>query len=175
MKKILLSIAVVFALGATAVSCGSKATETADSLKSKITNCSNPDSLKLYVEQAKAYADKLVAEGKVDEAREFMAKIEPVVNEKVPALAGTLSTVENVLDKVGDSAADKAEDAKNSAAAAVDSAKSAAGNAVEAVKDKTAETVDAAKEKTAAAVESAKEATSDAAQKGADKVKELLK
>lgn len=172
MKKILLSIAVVVALGVTAVSCGHKSeADTTATMKSKIENCTNPDSLKAYVDQARAYADRLVAEGKVDEAKKYLAAIEPVVKEKAPALAGALSTVENALDKVGDAAADKAADAKASATAAVDSAKAAAGSAADAVKEKASDVADAAKDK----FNAAKEATADAAKDGADKVKDLLK
>ena len=88
-----------------------------------------------------------------------------------PALSGALSTVESTLDKVKENASDKADEAKNSAAAAVDSAKSAVGSAAEAVKDKAADVASAVKEKT----QDVKEGAADAAQKGADKVKEILK
>ena len=170
MKKLLLSIAVVAALCAATASCGKSADSTA-STKSKIENCTNTDSLRAYVEQAKAYADKLVAEGKVDEARKYLAELEPVVKSKAPALSGALSTVESTLDKVKENASDKADEAKNSTAAAVDSAKSAVGSAAEAVKDKAADVASAVKEKT----QDVKEGAADAAQKGADKVKEILK
>lgn len=170
MKKLLLSIAVVAALCAATASCGKSADSTA-SMKSKIENCTNTDSLRAYVEQAKAYADKLVAEGKVDEARKYLAELEPVVKSKAPALSGALSTVESTLDKVKENASDKADEAKNSTAAAVDSAKSAVGSAAEAVKDKAADVASAVKEKT----QDVKEGAADAAQKGADKVKDILK
>ena len=170
MKKLLLSIAVVAALCAATASCGKSADSTA-SMKSKIENCTNTDSLRAYVEQAKAYADKLVAEGKVDEARKYLAELEPVVKSKAPALSGALSTVESTLDKVKENASDKADEAKNSTAAAVDSAKSAVGSAAEAVKDKAADVASAVKEKK----QDVKEGAADAAQKGADKVKEILK
>lgn len=170
MKKLLLSIAVVAALCAATASCGKSADSTA-SMKSKIENCTNTDSLRAYVEQAKAYADKLVAEGKVDEARKYLAELEPVVKSKAPALSGALSTVESTLDKVKENASDKADEAKNSAAAAVYSAKSAVGSAAEAVKDKAADVASAVKEKT----QDVKEGAADAAQKGADKVKDILK
>ena len=170
MKKLLLSIAVVAALCAATASCGKSADSTA-SMKSKIENCTNTDSLRAYVEQAKAYADKLVAEGKEDEARKYLAELEPVVKSKAPALSGALSTVESTRDKVKENASDKADEAKNSTAAAVDSAKSAVGSAAEAVKDKAADVASAVKEKT----QDVKEGAADAAQKGDDKVKEILK
>lgn len=172
MKKLVLIGALAAVLAVGSVSC-SKKDSAADvsALTSKIENCTNTDSLRAYVEQAKAYADKLVAEGKVDEARKYLAELEPVVKSKAPALSGALSTVESTLDKVKENASDKADEAKNSAAAAVDSAKSAVGSAAEAVKDKAADVASAVKEKT----QDVKEGAADAAQKGADKVKEILK
>lgn len=181
MKKLVLTVAVALVMSAAAVSCGSKAESGAD-MKAKIENCSNPDSLKVYVEQAKTYAQKLVAEGKVEEAKKYLAEVEPVVKEKAPALAGTFSAVTTALDKVESVAGDKAEAAKESASAAVDSAKTAAGNAVDAVSAKAGEVKDAAAQKAgevkdaaAEKAQQAKDAVSDAAQQGADKVKDLFK
>ncbi|MDE5684680.1 MAG: hypothetical protein K2I39_10800 [Muribaculaceae bacterium] len=53
MKKLVLTAIVALALAAT--SCGTKSTQgvSASDIKSKIENCSNPDSLKIYVDQAK--------------------------------------------------------------------------------------------------------------------------
>ncbi len=111
---------------------------------------------------------KLVKEGKVEEAKKYLDQIEPVVKSKIPALAGTFDAVNGALDKAEASASDKAEDAKDAASAAVDSVGSAASQAADAVSQKASEVKDAAAEKV-------QEATADAAQKGADKVKELLK
>lgn len=181
MKKLLLSIAVVAALCAATASCGKSADSTA-SMKSKIENCTNTDSLRVYVGQAKAYAQKLVKEGKVDEAKEYLAKIEPVVKEKAPALAGTLSTVETALDKVGNAVGDKTQEAKDAVSDAADSIGSAASQAGEAVADKAGELKDKAadkagelKDKAADKLQQAANATSEAAQQGAEKVKDILK
>lgn len=172
MKKLVLIGALAAVLAAGSVSCSKKdGAADASALTAKIENCTNPDSLSMYVDQAKAYAQKLVKEGKVDEAKAYLAKIEPVVKEKAPALAGTLSTVETALDKVGDVVGDKAQDAKDAASAAADSIGSAASQAGEAVADKAGELKDKAADK----LQQAADATSDAAQKGADKVKDLLK
>lgn len=173
MKKLasLFIAGAVVALAAS--SCGTKSAqaESTSDLKTKIENCTNPDSLKVYVAEAQAYAQKLVKEGKVEEAKKYLEQIEPVVKSKVPAMAGAFDTVNSVLDKVESSAADKAESAGDAASAAADSIGSAASQAADAVSQKASEVKDAAAEK----VQEAKEATADAAQKGADKVKELLK
>ena len=122
MKKLVLIGALAAVLAVGSVSC-SKKDSAADvsALTSKIENCTNTDSLRVYVGQAKAYAQKLVKEGKVDEAKEYLAKIEPVVKEKAPALAGTLSTVETALDKVGNAVGDKTQEAKDAVSDAADS------------------------------------------------------
>lgn len=180
MKKLVLSVAVALVLCGSAVSCSKS--ESAGDMKAKIENCTNPDSMKVYVEQARAYASKLVAEGKVDEAKKYLAEIQPIVEKKAPALSGLFTAVDTALDKVEDVASDKTEAAKDAAAAAVDSAKSAAGNAVDAAAEKAGEVKDAAAEKAAEVKDAvsekakeAKDAVSEKAQEGADKVKDLLK
>lgn len=181
MKKLVLTAVVASVLSAAAISCGNK-TEYGTGLKAKIENCSSPDSLKVYVEQARSYAQKLAAEGKVAEARMYIAEVEPVVKEKSPELAGRFASVTAALDKVESVAVDKAGAAKESASAAVDSAKTAVGNAVDAVSAKAGEVKDAAAQKTrevkdaaAEKAQQAKESVSDAARQGVDEVKDLLK
>ncbi len=175
MKKLVLTAVLALALAAT--SCGSKSTRevSASEMKTKIENCTNPDSLKVYVDQAKDYAKKLVDEGKIDEAKKYLDQIEPIVKEKAPALSGTFDAVNTALGKVKDVAGDKLDQAKDAASAATDSVGSAASNAVEGVKEAAADTYNQAKDAAADAADKAKEATADAAQKGADKVKDLLK
>ena len=193
MKKLVLSIAVVAALCASAVSCSHSEADASGAMKAKIENCTNPDSLKAYVDEARAYADKLVKEGKVDEAKKYLEAIEPAVKEKAPALAGVLTTAETALDKVKDVVGDKAEDARQSAGEAVDSARSAVGSAVDAVGDKASDIYDATKEKTKDVVNATKDkavdvydatktkatevtkSAADAVKEGADKTKEFLK
>ena len=135
MKKLVLTAIVALALAAT--SCGSKTSEqvSASDMKTKIENCTNPDSLKVYVDQAKDYAKKLVDEGKVDEAQKYLDQIEPVVKDKAPALSSTFDAVNTALGKVKDVAGDKFDDAKEAASVAGDSVSSAASNAVEGVKE----------------------------------------
>ncbi len=172
MKKLATLFVASAVVAFASTSCGTKSAqaESTSDLKTKIENCTNPDSLKVYVAEAQAYAQKLVKEGKVEEAKKYLEQIEPAVKSKIPALAGTFDAVNGALDKVEASASDKA-DAKDAASAAVDSVGSAASQAADAVSQKASEVKDAAAEK----VQEAKEATADAAQKGADKVKELLK
>ena len=89
MKKILLTCVALAALAT--VSCSHKesaADAAASTLTTKIQNCTNPDSMKAYVEEAKAYAARLVSEGKVDEARKYLEKVEPIVKNTHPLLPG---------------------------------------------------------------------------------------
>lgn len=173
MKKILLAVA-IFAVTAMAA-CGGKESaavkENESALKTKIENCTNPDSLSLYVDQAKAYAQKLVQEGKVDEAKKYLDQITPVIKDKAPALASTLETVKNTLDKmpaaVADSAASAADRAKQAGEAAVDSAKSAAAATVDAARQK-------ASDAAASTVDAAKQKASDAAAKASDAIQGAL-
>ena len=111
MKKLIL--ATVVAAGALLMaSCTSKAEKSEKDLAAKIENCTNTDSIKVYVDQAKAYAQKLVSEGKVDEAKKYLEQIEPVVKAKAPQFAGALSTAETALDKVKEAAGNAAENVK---------------------------------------------------------------
>ena len=84
MKKVIFSVAVVATMVFAACSGEKKVQDEASSMQSKIENCTNPDSLKAYAAQAQAYYQKLVAEGKVDEAKAFLDKVEPTIKEKVP-------------------------------------------------------------------------------------------
>ena len=183
MKKLVLigALSAVLAVGSMSCSKNDSSAE-ASAMTTKIENCTNPDSLQAYIAQAKAYAQKLVQEGKVDQAKEYLAKIEPVVKEKAPALAGTLSTVENALDKVTDVVGNKVDDAKDATATAVDSIGSAAASAKDAVcakagevKDAVATKADEVKNAAADKVDKAKDAAAGVVQEGADKVKDLLK
>lgn len=183
MKKLVLSAALCAVLAIGGVSCSKSGSEdAAAAMTSRIENATNADHIKGYVDEAKAYAQKLVREGKVEEAKEYIAKIEPVVKEKAPQYAGVLESVSKALDKVGDVASDKLDDAKDAAGAAADSVGSAASSVADAAEAKAEElkdaTVEKAKEVKDATVDKAKEvrdATVDAAQKGADKVKQALK
>ena len=137
MKKVIFSVAVVATMVFAACSGEKKVQDEASSMQSKIENCTNPDSLKAYAAQAQAYYQKLVAEGKVDEAKAFLDKVEPTIKEKVPSLAGAFETLKSGVDALPG----KVDDA---ASAVGDSISAAADQAQQAVADKTAETKAAA-------------------------------
>ncbi len=172
----------VLAIGSL-TSCGSKTTregsEEGEALKVKIENCTDPDSLKMYVEQAQEYARKLEAEGKGEEAEAYLNKIVPVVQEKDPSVATYFEELKSKAKEEVTEAKEKADsvagDLKDKGAVAVDSVKNAGKNAVESVKKAGSDAVEATKQKTSDVVQQGKEKVSDAAQKGADKVKDLLK
>lgn len=179
MKKLILSVAVTAV--ALMVACtGKQQTEKEDGgIMAKIENCTNTDSLKAYVDQAKAYAQTLVSQGKVEQAKEFLAKIEPVVKQKAPALATALTSVESALDKVESAVGETADSAKQ---AVTDSVGNKIDAAKQAISDKTSETVEKASDavenvagKASDAVGKAADKTADAVNKATDAVKEKLK
>lgn len=92
MKKLILSFAVLATLAAT--SCGTSVKKAEDEgavIKAKIENCTNPDSLKIYVQQAKDYAAKLVKDGDDSAAQAYLSEVAPVVQAKDPSAAGVFS------------------------------------------------------------------------------------
>lgn len=183
MKKIILSIAAV--ASAMLVACsGTKSSDEgktcqATEFATKIQNCTNPDSIKIYVEQAKDYADKLVKEGKVEQAKQYLDQIEPVVKEKAPGLAGVFTSVSETLDKVGSQTGDAVANAKDSIAGAtenaVDQGKEAFNDAKDKVADKAGEIKDKVADKASEATDKVSEKASEAKEKAADKINEILK
>jgi PBP1b-binding outer membrane lipoprotein LpoB len=166
MKKIIVSIVALAAM--TVVSCSNKEAateaESADSFKAKIENCTNPDSLSIYVEEAKAYAEKLVADGKLDEAKQFIATIEPTVKQYAPGLAGVLESATAAVDQLNSAVGSAADSIKSDAANAVDEAKAA-------VDAKAQEAVDAASAAVDAKAQEAKDAASAAVDAKAQEAK----
>ncbi len=166
MKKVFMTLAIATAAIGSLTSCGSKAaregSDEGEALKAKIENCTDPDSLKIYVEQAQTYAQKLEAEGKGEEAEAYLNKIVPVVQKKDPSVA---TYFEELKTKAGEEVTEAKEAVdsvagavKDKSAAVVDSVKNAeAANAVEGVKKAGSDAVEAAKEKSAAAVQKGKE------------------
>ncbi|MCM1153655.1 MAG: hypothetical protein NC328_08395 [Muribaculum sp.] len=194
MKKLFLSMAVALIAAGAFTSCGSKAsteaTDEGDALKAKIENCTNSDSLRIYVEQAQTYAQKLEADGKGAEAEAYISAITPVIQKKDPSVAsyfeelkskakGEVEKAKADADSVANAAVDGAkkvgEDVKDAGKDAVSAAKDAGENAVNKAREKGSQAVDAAKNAGENAVEKGKEKTSEAVQKGADKVKNLIK
>ena len=101
MKAILLAAAAVVALAFGSCSKADKeAKSESNDFKAKIENCTNPDSIATYVQQAEAYARKLVDEGNVEEAKKYLADIQPIVKKKAPALVGVFETVRTAVDKI---------------------------------------------------------------------------
>ncbi|MBD5375438.1 MAG: hypothetical protein HDR77_09725 [Bacteroides sp.] len=171
MKKLILSVAVVAA--AAFVACtSSKTSDSAAAITSKIENCTNADSLKTYVNQAKEYVQTLVNEGKLEEAKAYLAKIEPIVKEKAPALAGALTSVESAIDKVGDMVStDKIEATADSTKQAVaDSISAKVDDTKDAIGEAVSDTKESFSEKVSHAVENGKEAVGNAAEKSKEAV-----
>lgn len=172
MKKLVLVFALAGALLAGSTACSKKgdASSEASALATKIENCTNTDSLQLYVAQAKAYAEKLVREGKAEQAKEYLAKIEPVVKAKSPAAASALSAAGQIIDKAVDAVKDGASTATDAVKDAADATADKANEVKDAAADKANEVKDAATEKAA----EVKDAAADKANQAADAVKDKL-
>ncbi|MCM1356073.1 MAG: hypothetical protein NC212_06685 [Staphylococcus sp.] len=165
MKKLFLSIAVLAATCMISCSSEKKAEDKGAELKAKIENCTNPDSLKIYVDQAKEYADKLIKEGKDADAETFINEIAPAVKAKDPVAAVTFAGLD--LKAKADSAFEVVKDA-------ADSTKTAVSDKVSDAKEAVSEKAEDVKDATKSAVDAAKTKTAEAAQAGADKVKDLM-
>ncbi len=170
MKKLFFSLLAVAAVIVT--SCSSKttekeATDEGAAIKAKIENCSDPDSLKIYVQQAKDYAAKLVKEGNDTAAQAYLNEVAPVVRTKDPTAVNVFDQLEAKADSTVSAAVEKADSLKDVAA---DAAKAK----VEEGKAKATEAANNVKDKAAAAADAAKQKTADAAQSAADKVKDVL-
>lgn len=188
MKKLFLSIAIVGAVMMSSCSAEKKAEDKGAELKAKIENCTDPDSLKIYVKEAKDYADQLIKDGKDQAATDFLDEVTPAVKAKDAAAAIGLTglSLEAQADSAMQAAKEAAKNLADSTKAAVNDAKDAAAEKIQDAKDAAAEKVNAAKEAAANKAKEAKEATknavdaakaktAEAAQQGADKVKELVK
>ncbi len=167
MKKIFLSAAIFSALVMTSCGESQKTADAADDLSAKIENCTNPDSLKIYVKQAQDYAQKLISEGKTTEAQEYLDKIAPAIEKKDPSVKEAFG---NLMTAAGSAIKDKTEDVTD----AVDSTANVVGDkAVEVFDESKDAVVDKAKDVKdagAKAVDDAKSKTADLLQKGADKI-----
>lgn len=181
MKKLILGVAVLAAM--LTASCGStekKAEDEGATLKAKIENCTDPDSMKVYVKQAQEYADKLVKEGKDDAANAFMDEVVPAVQAKDPVAAASFAELKakEAVDSLAEVAKEKAAEVSDSVSSKVGQAKDAVKDAASSAKDKVAETASAAKDaatqKATEAAASVKEKTANAVQQGADKLKDAI-
>ncbi|WP_304487787.1 hypothetical protein [Duncaniella muris] len=169
MKKLFLSAALVATVMMVSCSAEKKAQDKGEALKAEIENCTDPDSLKIYVQQAKDYADKLIKDGKDSAAETFLSDVTPAVKAKDPSAVLGLTALD--LKAKADSTF---EATKESAKELADSTSKAVSDKVSSAKEAISDAAEQTKEKAASAVESAKEKTADAAQAGADKVKELM-
>lgn len=176
MKKILLTVAVAAAIMTVGCSTAADREEKAEqSLQYKIENCTNPDSLKIYVEQAKSYAVKLASEGKLDEARKYLDDITPAIDKAAPSLKQQWnSAVEaikgvtvNAADSVADAVSDKYDEAKSGSKDVVDKVVDGTKEVAGKVKDGSVETYEKVKDGSKDAYDKAKEGT----EKLLDKVK----
>lgn len=170
MKKLFFSSLAVAAVLMTA--CSSKttekeATDEGAAIKAKIENCSDPDSLKIYVQQAKDYAAKLEKEGNDTGAQAYLNEVAPVVRTKDSTAATLFDNLEAKADSTVSAAVEKVDSLKDKAADATKAT-------VEAGKEKATEAAKEVTDKAAAAAETAKQKTADAAQSAADKVKNAL-
>lgn len=188
MKKIIFAVAVV--LAAVSVGCSGNSAavqENERDLKVKIENCTNQDSLNVYIEQAQKYAKALADSGKTKEARRYMEELTPVVEKKAPEMKSkwaaavenvkdfTMSTADSVaakstevLDSVKAKGADAADAVADRADKVIDGTKDVAGKAVDGTKkvagtvaDKTKEGAEAVKEGTKKAVDKSKDLLED--------------
>ena len=138
MKKLILSFAVLAAMAA-ATSCASsekKAEDEGAAIKAKIENCSDPDSLRIYVKQAQDYADKLVKSGDEKAAEAYLSEVAPVVQAKYSSAAGLFDRLKAEADSTLDTAVD--------ATKTVDVAKDVKDKTVDVAKDVKDKTVDVA-------------------------------
>lgn len=171
MKKLLFIVAI--AIAATTYSCSGtkKAEDKGADLKTKIENCSDPDSLKVYVQQARDYAEKMIAEGKNAEAQAYLDEVIPAVTAKDPSLVTTLTaeadSAATALAAAKDSVSAKASELK-------DSAVSKAGQAIDAAKGATSAAVQSGTDKVKDVASDAKDKASDAISGAADKVKNAV-
>jgi hypothetical protein len=191
MKKLFLSVAIVATMMLTACSSSEKAaTDKGAELKAKIENCSNPDSLKVYIQQAQEYVAQLAKEGNDSAANAYLQEITPAIVAKDPTAVSLLTKIKNDAKAVATEATDSAKAVADSATAdvvkaiegakvagvdAAANAKAAVENAKESAKATANEAKAAANETANKAVDNAKNAASNAIQSAADKAKSKIK
>lgn len=169
MKKCVLAVSVLVAALTWACSGNQQEAKAENDFKAKIENCTNPDSLAVYIQQASEYAQKLAAEGKTEEAQKFIDELAPVVAAQDSTLGGQWMTVVETVEVFTENAVDTA---KAVAAEAVDSAKTVVSNAKDSVAAKAGNVVDKVKEGVSNAAEKATDKVEETAKKGVDAVKQ---
>lgn len=175
MKKLILSFTVLAAMAAASCSTSeTKAQNEGAAIKAKIENCTNPDSLAIYVKQAKDYADKLVSEGNDKAAQAYLDEVAPVVQSKDPTAASVFDRLKADADSAVTAAGDAVKATADSAAAKVSDAKDKVVDAASNAKDKAVQAASDAKDKASKAASDAKDKAADAISSGADKIKEAV-
>jgi hypothetical protein len=179
MKKLILPFLAVAALAMT--SCSSKSAEATDetvdegaALKAKIENCTDPDSLQAYVQQAAEYAATLDPEA----AQAYVSEVVTVVSSNGTAATSSVSFLEALkafADSTTCATIDNVTGVKSAAETAVESTVEAGKDAAQAAVDNAkAQAVNAATDAAAkadAAAQAAKTAATNAANTAADNAK----
>lgn len=152
----------------------SSTAESAASVVNNIENCTDPDSLKAFVEAAQAHAARLDAEGKIDSARAYLSAVIPAVVKKDPSLADRFNAIKEKVAETYDSVAGRTgtvvDSIKSKGSAVYESTKEAVGDAAGEVKDKAGEVAGNVGE----AVNGAVDKAGEVAREGVDKVKGFL-
>lgn len=142
-----------------------------------LATATSSDSINAAIDNAMAEVEKLNAEGKVEEAKTLLEKIEKAINDNAEAIKKVIPDFDaaKTLETVKGKFSDAVDAVKDAAGETVDAAKDKAAEAVDAAKDKAAETVDAAKDKAKEATDKAKDAAKEATDKAKDAAKEAVK
>lgn len=127
-----------------------------------------------FLTKAQDYVKQLVKDGKVQKAKEYLAKIGPAITAKYPALKDVVEGADKLVDAAIATGGDAVESAKDAAENAVVDVKDAAGEAVDAAKDKASEAADKIGDAAGKAVDAAKDKANDAANKAAEAAKGLI-
>lgn len=139
-----------------------------------------------FLAKAQDYVQGLINDGKLQDAKDYLAKIGPAITAKFPALKDAVegadklvstalaAKADEAVDAAKEAAGDAVEGVKDAAENVVEGAKDAAGKAVDAAKEKAGEAVDAAKDKANEAANAAKDKATEAANKAAEAAKGLI-
>ena len=191
-RRIILGAVLAVAGAGVLYSCQSTAQkegeDEGDAIKLKIENCTDPDSVRILADQARAYAEKLEAQGQGEEAASYLKTVIPVIQSRDSSAVDVFDQLKSealkevanakravsVKDSLAKAAAAAKDSAVNAAKNAGDNVKDAATGAVEAGKNKAKEVYESGKQKTKDAVESGKQKTKDAVEAGKQKARDAL-
>lgn len=182
MKKLVFAAAMA-AMMIGMYSCGGSTSAKSDTddgaaIKAKIEKCSNPDSLKIYVQQAREHARKLAAQGDSAVASAYIKDIVPAVQKKDAAVARMMALTESAdyttvlaVDSTKSAVENAADSVAAAASSAYNSAKEAVSEKAGEVKDASVNAYNSAKDATVKAADDAKAKAAEALQAGADKLR----